>query len=157
VLSGSETVTSSVGECGTSVAALAGETTTGESGGWGTAGASNPVVHVWPPTVAPVTLLPEASASEVPKPSFMFQTPRSPLCGVVIAAFFAAWIWARLRALFQMRTSSTAPAKKPAASFVVRSALPTAVIAFVSAFAGLPTEAVASRTPSRYRFQVEPS
>jgi hypothetical protein len=83
-----------------------------------------------------MTLLPEASAIDVPKPSFMFQTPSSPLCGVVIAAFFAAWIWAWLRALFQMRTSSTAPAKKPAGALAVVRALPTAVIALVRLLAG---------------------
>ena len=75
----------------------------------------------------------------------------------MISLFFAAWIWVNVRAVFQIRTSSTTPAKKPAAVPAVVSALPTAVSDVVAAFAGLPTASVPSSAPSRYRFHVEPS
>ena len=60
-------------------------------------------------------------------PSFMPQRPMRPAVGTLISLFVSAWIWAGVRATLQMRTSSTAPAKKPAAAPVVVSALPTPV------------------------------
>ncbi len=63
-----------------------------------------------------------------------------------------AWISAVLRATFQMRTSSTVPAKKPAAVPLLVSALPTAACwMLVDSGVKLPPRAsVRSSVPSRY-------
>ena len=54
----------------------------------------------------------------------------------MISVSLVAWIWASVRAEFQIRTSSTTPAKNPAAVPVVVNALPTAVSEVVAALAG---------------------
>ena len=85
-------------------------------------GGTKPGTQVGLATAAPVMLLPELSPRLVPLPSLRFQTPSRLVCGVVISLFLVAWIWLRLRATLQIRTSSIVPAKKPAAVPVVSSA-----------------------------------
>ena len=94
-------------------------------------------------------LFPELSAALVPLPSLRPQRPIRPAWAPVISMFLAAAIWAAVRATFQMRTSSTTPAKKPSATPAVVRALPTVVRLLVRALAGLPTASVPSLAPSR--------
>ncbi len=67
----------------------------------------------------------------------------------MISLSLLAWIWTRVRALSQIRTSSMLPAKKPAAVPAVVRALPIEVSAFVAALAGLPTLRLPASLPSR--------
>ena len=108
-----------------------------------------PGPQVGEPTAAPVLLLPELSARLVPLPSLRFQTPSSPVCGLVISVSLLAWICASVWALSQIRTSSMLPAKKPAAVPVVVRALPIEVSALVAALAGLPMLRLPASAPSR--------
>ena len=109
----------------------------------------NPAVRVAPPTRAPVMALPALSAVVAPLASFMPQRPSRSVWAPVISESLAARMSAPDRATLQIRTSSTTPAKKPAAAFAVVSALPTVVRELVWALAGLLTARVPSSAPSR--------
>ena len=73
----------------------------------------------------PVVAASGASTAVVALPSLKCHSPMRPACGA-ISVFLAAWISDRLRATFQIRTSSTTPWKKPAATPVEVIAVPTA-------------------------------
>ena len=79
--------------------------------------------------VVPTTAFPELSPRLEPVPSLRFQPPIRLVVGPVISRFLAAWICACERAVFQMRTSSIVPAKKPSGLLpAVPSELPMAVM-----------------------------
>ncbi len=85
----------------------------------------------------PVMLLPELSAAVVPLPALRCQSPIRP-AWAAISMSLLAWMSAWLRAVFQIRTSSTTPEKKPpgvCVALVLRE-VPTAVMTFVAALAG---------------------
>ena len=79
----------SVGDRPTPVPPFAGAFSVGAFGAPLPAGGTKPATQVGAPTAAPVFALPELSARLLPLPSFRFQTPSSPACGVVISLFLA--------------------------------------------------------------------
>ncbi len=93
-----------------------------EGGGPSSAGA--PETHVGPPVVVPL-MPPTEPATDVPAPSFMPQRPIRPV-PEVSSEFIEPWICAWVLATFQIRTSSTRPAKKPASTPVESDAVPIA-------------------------------
>ena len=85
------------------------------------------------------------------------QRPTSPDVGPVISLVIDAWIWAWVRATLQMRTSSSAPLKNPAATLVEFRAVAKETATLLAAATGWPTALWFSSRPSRYKRQVVPS
>ncbi len=117
--------------------------------------AGAPDTHVGPPVVVPL-MPPTEPATEAPAPSFTPQRPMRPV-PEVSSEFIDPWICAWVLATFQIRTSSTRPAKKPASAPVESDAVPIAG-AWIESERGVWVVAVQVplSTPSRYRQNCEP-
>ena len=137
---------------------MAGAFSTGAAGAvFATVVNGAPCVHVkLLPTIVPVTAWPELSPTDVPEPSFNPQRPCR-FVAEMISPVIPSAICCAVRATFQMRTSSMAPSKNPAAAPVDVRALPIAACWMLSDRGGRPTVSDPSCTPFRYRRNVVPS
>ena len=89
--------------------------------------AGAPAPHVAPPTRVPVTFpAPAVFAAEAPFPSSNIHRPWNPAVPAATDVVIVERICARVRSSFQMRTSSTCPAKNPSATLSELYAVPTA-------------------------------
>ena len=124
----------------TVVAPLAGALSTGAAGALFTMMLNGaPAAQVkFEPTIVPVMLWPELSATVVPLFSFRPHRPSRPGAEKISPSIPSA-ICCCVRAAFQMRTSSMAPSKNPDAAPVDVSALPMAACWMLSERGGRPT------------------
>jgi hypothetical protein len=75
--------------------------------------------------MVPFSVVPAVLSATVPASSLRPQRPTNPGADPESSEFMVLWISSWLRAMFQIRTSSTAPSKEPAGVFSELSAVPS--------------------------------